>query len=479
MRWRTIFGAVLPVLAACTSTSNDGSTSNLPPASDPLANSSTALPFGGDIAACEADTNAMWDRDIPRVGFADDHTVALDAAIVAVMKKHAVPGLALVTTGNATSGITAARGYGFADPARHELMNPDQTFRLGDLGRAALEAAFTALGALPQDVEFALGDLVADLPNVPPTLTFEHLFSGSEGWDDADYDPFAHAKIGDTRDSLLRAALATLPKNPPGKVVKPSHTGALLLAYAMEKKFKLTLPQVVAGGSGVQMSSALYKLAADFGIGHASAQDRTDAEVHYVDDAATPNPAYDHLPIDALGAASIVGSPLGLARSVGSIAGLPRITHIAGSTIFVFSSSNGANGAVAMMNTWKTDAAVEAAIADELSVAVTAGDFSGAVSGPSLDAFTEWTTPNELVLGAGRTDVYPGFFRVEGRYTDKFELRAKPSRTLLESTYGATCPAFRQRHDSMLAAKYVLISYQTFDAPDGHRRYQAVWARPD
>jgi N-acyl-D-amino-acid deacylase len=141
----------------------------------------------------------------------------VDRSLRAFMQRWNVPGLALAVAMDGR--LVLARGYGHADPATGEPVQPDSLFRIASASKPVTAIAVMTLvesGRIALD-EPVFGSLLPEFPQrcgngVDPRIyeiTARHLLINASGWDtSSDVDPmFNAARIASRRDEpgLARA----------------------------------------------------------------------------------------------------------------------------------------------------------------------------------------------------------------------------------------------------------------------------------
>jgi N-acyl-D-amino-acid deacylase len=189
---------------------------------------------------------------IPATGKLGPGLEPLDRAVVALMGRHGIPGAALAVARDGK--LVLARGFGWADLATREPVQPDTRF-----GIASLSKAFTAVAVLKlvedgklrlEDRAFALLSHIKPFPGarVDPRLyriTVRQLLNHSGGWDHkASGDPVnwttqVQLKRGDRRpvsaEHLIAFTMGVPLDFDPGTDSKYSNFGYIVLGEVIEK----------------------------------------------------------------------------------------------------------------------------------------------------------------------------------------------------------------------------------------------------
>lgn len=201
----------------------------------------------GTVAAVAAEP-----PDFPTSGKAGPGLEPLDAAVVAIMKRHGFPGGALAVTNGGK--LVMARGYGWADLNPRTPAEPTTLFGMASLSKAVTAVAVLKLveqGKLKlDDPAFALlGHLKPPRgARVDPRLaevTVRQLLNHSGGWDQAKSgDPVNWAtqaqyqgggRVPITADYLISQMMARPLDFAPGTDAKYSNFGYIVLGEVIEK----------------------------------------------------------------------------------------------------------------------------------------------------------------------------------------------------------------------------------------------------
>lgn len=127
---------------------------------------------------------------------------SLDAVVIRYLSREGVPGVAAAIASGGR--LVFARGYGYADLARREPLQPDHLFRVASVskpitGISVLEAAEEGLLALDARVVDLLPSLLPPGGPADPRvadMTVAHLLHHTAGWTQVDYpaDPLFRSK---------------------------------------------------------------------------------------------------------------------------------------------------------------------------------------------------------------------------------------------------------------------------------------------
>jgi N-acyl-D-amino-acid deacylase len=198
----------------------------------------------------------------PVTGKAPPGTEALDKALVSVLSRHGIPGAALAITKDGK--LIMARGYGWANLATEDPVQPDTIF-----GVASLSKTFTAAAVLKliEDGKLKLDDHPFKLlSHIKPLrgakadprlydITVRQLLNHSGGWD--------HQKSGDPVNWTTKLQMERGDKTPvspeylisatmgikldfdPGTDCKYSNFGYIVLGEVIEKVSKLPYEKYV------------------------------------------------------------------------------------------------------------------------------------------------------------------------------------------------------------------------------------------
>jgi N-acyl-D-amino-acid deacylase len=194
----------------------------------------------------------LYNETIPITGKSNSAYKPFDAAMLQVMNRHGIPGAALAITKNGK--LVLAKGYGWANVARGEVVEPDTLF-----GLASLSKSLTAAGILKlvEQGKLGLDDPVFDNlkhiraprgARVDPrlrTVTVRQCLNHSGGWDRAVHGDPVNWEPQICRAYRVRPPLSpahfisfamTLPLNfKPGTDAKYSNVGYIILGEVIAK----------------------------------------------------------------------------------------------------------------------------------------------------------------------------------------------------------------------------------------------------
>src|ERR1041385_5957375 len=134
--------------------------------------------------------------ETPSTGKAIAGMVSYDQLASTLLTKYHIAGGALAVTRNGK--LVFARGYGYANKANGDLVQPDSRFRLASLSKPITSAAVLLL---VQRGKLSLDQRVFDILSYEPlpgesvdprlaTITIRHLLEHSGGWNrDTTFDP--------------------------------------------------------------------------------------------------------------------------------------------------------------------------------------------------------------------------------------------------------------------------------------------------
>jgi N-acyl-D-amino-acid deacylase len=172
----------------------------------------------------------IWsaDQQIPVSGAADPRLAAFDKLMTDFLREHQVPGASLAVARNGK--IVYARGFGYADVAKKQPVEPDALFRIASVSKPITSAAVMQLvecGKLKLDEPaFARLKIQPHLEagtEIDPRLakiTVEQLLHHTGGFDrDASFDPMFRPLV------IARATATPPPAGPPA-----------IIAYMMGRK---------------------------------------------------------------------------------------------------------------------------------------------------------------------------------------------------------------------------------------------------
>jgi len=127
--------------------------------------------------------------------------------------------------------VLLQKGYGFADRARGVAATPDTVFSVGSVTKQFTGAAILKLemqGKLK--VEDPLSKFIPGVPPDKAGITLHHLLTHSSGLESGFGDDFEEV----SREELVRRALASELRSPPGALYHYSNAGFSLLAAVVE-----------------------------------------------------------------------------------------------------------------------------------------------------------------------------------------------------------------------------------------------------
>jgi N-acyl-D-amino-acid deacylase len=176
--------------------------------------------------------------------------VSYDQLASTLLTKYQIPGGAIAVARNGK--LVFARGYGYANKATGELVQPDSRFRIASLSKPITSAAVLLL---MQRGKVALDQRVFDMLSYAPlpgesvdprlaTITIRHLLEHSGGWNrDTTFDPMflpvtIAAATGTpapaTTDSIIRYMMGKPLQFNPGSAYNYSNFGYALLGRIIE-----------------------------------------------------------------------------------------------------------------------------------------------------------------------------------------------------------------------------------------------------
>ncbi|HUR83080.1 MAG TPA: serine hydrolase domain-containing protein [Thermoanaerobaculia bacterium] len=224
--------------------------------------------------------------------------VSYDQLASTLLTKYQVAGGAIAVARNGQ--LVFARGYGYANKATGELMQPDSQFRIASLSKPITSAAILLL---MQRGKLTLDQRVFDILSYQPlpgesvdprlaTITIRHLLEHSGGWNrDTTFDPMflpvtIAAATGTpapaTPDSIIRYMMGKPLQFNPGSAYNYSNFGYLLLGRVIEtisgQPYEKFVREQVLTPSG----------AACMQIGHSLQAQALPREVRYYDFPGAP-----------------------------------------------------------------------------------------------------------------------------------------------------------------------------------------------
>lgn len=188
--------------------------------------------------------------DTPSTGTVIPGMVSYDQLASTLLTKYKMAGGALAVARNGK--LVFARGYGYADKATGDLVQPDSRFRLASLAKPITSAAVLLL---VQQGKLSLDQRVFDILSYEPlpgesvdprlaTITIRHLLEHSGGWNrDTTFDPmFLPVSIAAatgtpapaTTDSIIRFMMGKPLQFNPGSDYNYSNFGYVLLGRIVE-----------------------------------------------------------------------------------------------------------------------------------------------------------------------------------------------------------------------------------------------------
>ena len=236
--------------------------------------------------------------DTPSTGTVIPGMVSYDQLASTLLTKYGIPGGALAVARNGK--LVFARGYGYANKATGELVQPDSRFRIASLSKPITSAAILLL---LQRGKLSLDQRVFDILSYEPlpgesvdprlaTITIRHLLEHSGGWNrDTTFDPMflpvaIAAATGTpapaTTDSIIRFMMGKPLQFNPGSDYNYSNFGYALLGRVVETisgqpYAKFVREQVLAPSGAACME-----------IGHSLQAQSLPGEVKYYDFPAAP-----------------------------------------------------------------------------------------------------------------------------------------------------------------------------------------------
>lgn len=188
--------------------------------------------------------------ETPSTGTVIPGMVSYDQLASTILTKYQMTGGAIAVARNGK--LVFARGYGYADKATGDLVQPDSRFRVASLSKPITSAAILLL---LQQGKLSLDQRVFDIlsyeplpgQNVDPrlaTITIRHLLEHSGGWNrDTTFDPMflpvpIAAATGTpapaTTDSIIRFMMGRPLQFNPGSAYNYSNFGYALLGRIIE-----------------------------------------------------------------------------------------------------------------------------------------------------------------------------------------------------------------------------------------------------
>lgn len=243
--------------------------------------------------------------ELPTTGAADPNLVSFDQAVLRYMAQHGIPGgaLAVVKDGR----LVLARGYGYADLERKELVQPTSLFRLASVSKPVTALAIMTLvrdGKL--DLDSPAFPLLGWTPFLKPgasedprlrRITVRQLLHHSGGFDrDRSGDPmFQHFLIAQDMGipsppdhrSLIRWVMGRPLDFDPGSREAYSNFGYCVLGRVIEKVTGMSYEAYVKKAVLAPLGITRMR------IGRGRPEERAPGEVRYYDRNTTPVRAYD------------------------------------------------------------------------------------------------------------------------------------------------------------------------------------------
>ena len=227
-------------------------------------------------------------------GTQDEKLASFDELMREFLEQHHIPGAALAVTDQGR--LVLARGYGYADIARHDQVQPTSLFRIASISKPLTAVAILQLierGQLKLDDKvFEILDLSAeiersgdDFDERQNEITIRHLLEHRGGWDrDRSFDPMfasvrfarqlkipAPAGTGDIIRAMLRQKLDFNP----GERYAYSNFGYCLLGRVIEKLAKANYEDYVK--ESVLAPLGIHSMR----LGISRLEGRADGEVRY------------------------------------------------------------------------------------------------------------------------------------------------------------------------------------------------------
>ena len=234
----------------------------------------------------------------PSTGTVIPGMVSYDQLASTLLTKYGISGGAIAVAFNGR--LVFARGYGYANKATGDLVQPDSRFRLASLSKPITSAAILLL---LQRGKLSLDQRVFDILSYEPlpgesadprlaTITIRNLLEHSGGWNrDTTFDPMflpvaIAAATGTpapaTTDSIIRFMMGKPLQFNPGSDYNYSNFGYALLGRVVEKisgqPYETFVREQVLAPSG----------AACMGIGHSLQAQSLPGEVKYYDYPGAP-----------------------------------------------------------------------------------------------------------------------------------------------------------------------------------------------
>lgn len=197
-------------------------------------------------------------------GISDPDFAAFDQQIAELMKEHRVPGISVAVTDGGK--VVFARGYGYADVANRQGVQPESLFRIASISKPITAVAILRLAEVGKlkltDKVFDLLDFETDIQaaakNFDPRyrdITIEQLLQHRGGWDrnqsfDAMFQSVRFAEQLDLpppadQTTVIRAMLSQSLDFAPGENYAYSNFGYCLLGRIIESLTGQTYEQFV------------------------------------------------------------------------------------------------------------------------------------------------------------------------------------------------------------------------------------------
>ncbi len=224
--------------------------------------------------------------------------VSYDQLASTLLTKYQMPGGAIAVARNGK--LVFARGYGYANKATGELVQPDSQFRIASLAKPITSAAILLL---MQRGKLTLDQRVFDILSYEPlpgqsvdprlaTITIRHLLEHSGGWNrDTTFDPmFLPVTIAEATgtpapaapDSIIRYMMGKPLQFDPGSDYNYSNFGYLLLGRIIETISRQPYDRFVREQVLTPSGAACMQ------IGHSLQAQSLPREVKYYDFAGAP-----------------------------------------------------------------------------------------------------------------------------------------------------------------------------------------------
>ena len=200
---------------------------------------------------------AIWESEAP----IDSNLGLIDTKIQDYMKKHRIPGLSIAIT--KSERLVFAKGYGFADDASKEQVNPRHRFRIASISKpvtaiAVMELVETLDSGLINRNVFGPGAVLGTQYGTPPfssavrAITVRHLLQHTSGWSNTGGDPMFMNQLANLNQSELISWVLDnrQPINPPGTENEYLNFGYCVLGRVIEavsgKSYETYVQEVLA-----------------------------------------------------------------------------------------------------------------------------------------------------------------------------------------------------------------------------------------